>query len=97
MKIMEKDEGLMKIGSNLIDCAEELDSSIKRINSAVEGISGAWEGPDFSNFRDVTNSKYVFTLQNLTDSLREYGEFLKKVPSYYEKSDSKSASKKINI
>lgn len=97
MKIIVKEEGLKSIGSNLINNSEELNSEVEKINAAIEGISGAWQGQDFNTFKEITNSKYVANVKSLSESLKSNGEFLKKVPSYYDKSDQKMASKKISI
>ncbi len=97
MKIIVKEEGLKSIGSNLINNSEELNSEVEKINAAMEGISNAWSGKDADALKYKVLSLYINEVKKLSDSLEEYGKFLKKVPSYYEKSDQKMASKKISI
>lgn len=97
MKIIVKEDELKSIGSNLINYADEIDVEKNSIVAAFDGISTVWEGQDINTFKDVVNSEYVKKIESLTECLKIYGELLKKVPSEYQESDHKSASKKISI
>lgn len=97
MKIIVKEDELKKIGSNLVNYSDDINTEKNSIVSAFDGISNVWEGLDITTFKDTVNSEYIKKIETLSECLKIYGELLKEVPSYYEKSDQKLASKKISI
>lgn len=97
MKIIVKEDELKKIGSNLVNYANELKTQGGKVTSALSGIANVWEGEDSTKFQSTMKTQYIDVLNKVGDIIEGYGEFLNKVPGYYNESDQKMASKKISI
>lgn len=72
------------LSEEILTLVSDYHDIIDKIRAEVNDIqdSGIWNGNDSNNFLEVS-SKYLTSFENVEDTLKFYGEFLKHVGDVY--------------
>ena len=95
----------MKINSNeitsnantIIKNVEEFDNEIKKLNNVIDKINVSWSGSDSLKYINAMKLSYLPQLKKHSNEIMRYGNYLKSVPSKYDKVDEMFSSKEIDI
>ena len=95
---MEIQTGLIKKDAEKINkFIGDLESEYKKINSTITELKKGWKGNRANEFYKDIDEKYLPELKKSIDKLKDYYEFLSKVPGAYEILDENYKNKKIEV
>jgi hypothetical protein len=97
MNITIKKDEVLKIGKSIIDDASDFEDETKKLLSIIDNINLAWEGADALKYINILKDKYIVGLNELSDVIKNYGEYLKNVPEAYMLLDEAYCSENIDI
>ncbi len=92
-----KKEEVRHLGLDLIECSNQLNRNIQKLNQLMEHLQEAWSGEDANIYQEAMRSKYIVGLQELAKQVNNYGIYLNKVPGAYDLLDKTFAQRNINI
>ena len=88
---------LRKTGDDILAKSKTFGNQIKQFQNIIERIDKAWDGSDSVKYINILKEKYVVGLNDLKDTLEEYGKYLKNVPEAYQILDEIFSSKSIDV
>ena len=97
MEIMIHKQETRQAGNQISGYVEDLQQDIHKFEYLMESINTVWEGADALKYINLMKEKYTPQLEQLKDTLKEYGEYLTKVPDAYDILDETFSSRKINV
>lgn len=92
-----KKNEVTKYGTMLKNYTADFDTQIKKFNSILDNINSAWEGADALKYINIMKEKNLTNMNELTDILNEYGNYLTKIPGAYSNLDEIFTSRKIDV
>ncbi len=85
------------IGKKIKENTDNIENDIKKLENVIESINSAWEGADALKYVNSMKEKYVNSLQEFNNILKEYSEYLSNVSGAYSILDETFSSKNINV
>ena len=83
---------ISQVSSNMMSVVDEIDDYITKINSTLSNVSNAWEGKDANVFVLGLEDIYISELRKLKETIKEYADYLNKIPDKYLNIDSEGAN-----
>jgi len=97
MKITIQKNEVKKVGEDIINLRKDFGSNVFAFSRVIEKIEDAWKGNDATKYISSMRDRYVPDLTEFSNTIEDYGNFLKQVPEVYEAFDEAYASKEISI
>lgn len=92
---IEIDSGsVQNMYSQLNDKKDDFIAEIGKLSNVVDNIGTAWQGADATKYIEAMQS-YVNALKYLTETIKQYNEYLYKVPGLYDALDDAYSNKNI--
>lgn len=86
-----------RIGNEIINYSSNLNDNAKQLINIIDRISNLWDGADSLKYINTMKDNCIVKLQNLSDLVEKYGQYLQQVPEAYNILDETFASKNINV
>lgn len=97
MKVSIDKSAVRRKSQTILDECEDLVKLSKRFLNVIDSINTAWSGADALKYVNNLKEKYVTELNNLTDVVKEYGNYMKNVPEAYDILDEIFESETIDV
>lgn len=88
---------IVKKGNDLLEYSQDLEEYIKQFLDIIDSINSVWEGADSLKYINVMKERFVPGLEKMNIVIKEYGDYLKKVPEVYDLIDEIYSSKNIDV
>ena len=97
MNIVIRKEETKTYGNQLLENVREFSRQINEYSRVISDINTAWDAPDALKYINTMRDKYLVSLNELRDILRDYAVYLRDVGNAYETLDNTFASKSIDV
>lgn len=97
MEVSIKRSDVKRVANEMLEYSQDFDDEVKRVKNIIESIGTAWNGTDAIKYVNTMRDKYVVKLDELSDLIRSYGEYLQKVPDAYQILDEAFVSRNIDV
>lgn len=88
---------IVKRGNDLLEYSQDFGEYIKQFLNIIDSINSVWEGADSLKYINVMKERFVPGLEKMNSVIKEYGDYLKKVPEVYDLIDEIYSSKNIDV
>jgi uncharacterized protein YukE len=97
MKVTINKNSITKTSAQMKEATNDFISEIKKFEAVIEGINSAWEGADALKYVNTLKDSYLKKLNELSEYLEKYGDYLENIPGAYSLLDEIYSNKNINI
>lgn len=97
MKYEINKDVIVKKGNELLEYSQDFGEYIKQFLNIIDSINYVWEGADSLKYINVMKERFVPGLEKMNSVIKEYGDYLKKVPEVYDLIDEIYSSKNIDV
>lgn len=97
MKVSINKSTVTRKANTILEECEDLEKISNRFLAVIDNINTAWTGADALKYVNNLKEKYVTELNNLTDVVKEYGNYMKNVPEAYDILDEIFESETIDV
>lgn len=94
--IVEDSDKISKIVGELQVAEADFLVCISNMEAIMDKVSSNWESKSSTRYTDIMNDVNLKNLRNLDSTLKDYIDFLNKIPGIYEHMDEVYSSRKIN-
>lgn len=97
MQINVNGSKINKTVSSVRSKTDTIDNLIKQFEGMIEQIPTYWSGEDANKYIDLMRSNCISRLKVMNEIMRDYTNYLDKVPEVYEILDESFSNRNINV
>ncbi len=86
---------LLSIENRFATELRDLETNIKKLSNLIDNLGNDWQGNDATSYIRTMKERNIEELFTLLDILKEYSNYLKKIPNVYGSLDESFSSRYI--